>query len=121
MDWRSIDGNPVLQISSGRLAQQRCLPIPEQLIPLWQQCSGSGEAPLWADSTARTPQLLARRWADGLRRSSFCNATDLRQECARQWRQQGVSEAEVRERLGVGKRARMLHCPTETTQPDICT
>ena len=120
MDWTSIDGNPVLQISSGRLAQQRCLPIPEQLMPLWQQCSGSGEAALWADSTARTPQLLARRWADGLRRSSFCNATDLRQQCARQWRQQGVPEAEVRERLGLGKRARMLHCPTETTQPAIC-
>ena len=120
MDWTSIDGNPVLRIRSGRLAQQRCLPIPEPLMPLWQECQGPGEALLWADSTALTPQLLARRWADGLRRSSFCNATDLRQECARQWRQQGVSEAEVRQRLGAGKSERMLHCPTETTQTAVC-
>ena len=120
MDWTSIDGHPVLQIRSGRLAQQRCVPIPEPLMPLWQQCKGPGDAPLWADSAALTPQLLARRWADGLRRHSFCNATDLRQECARQWRQQGVSDAVVRQRLGAGKRARMLHCPTETTQQTVC-
>ena len=120
MDWTSIDGTPFLRIRSGRLAQQRHLPIPEPLMPLWQECQGPGEALLWADSTALTPQLLARRWADGLRRSSFCNATELRHECARQWRQQGVSEAEVRQRLGAGKSERMLHCPTETTQPAVC-
>ena len=119
IDWSSIDGNPVLWIRSGRLVQQRCLQIPEPLMPLWQQCSGPGEAPLWAELPDVTPQLLARRWADGLRRQSFCNATALRQECARQWRQQGVSEVVVRQLLGASKSTRMLHCPTETTQPAV--
>ena len=119
IDWSSIDGNPVLWIRSGRLVQQRCLQIPEPLMPLWQQCSGPGEAPLWAELPDVTPQLLGRRWADGLRRQSFCNATALRQECARQWRQQGVSEVVVRQLLGASKSTRMLHCPTETTQPAV--
>ena len=119
IDWSSIDGNPVLWIRSGRLVQQRCLQIPEPLMPLWQQCSGPGEAPLWAELPDVTPQLLARRWAAGLRRQSFCNATALRQECARQWRQQGVSEVVVRQLLGASKSTRMLHCPTETTQPAV--
>ena len=121
MDWTLIDGNPVLQIRSGRSAQHRCLRVPALLIPLWQQCKGPSEVPLWADPAALTPQLVARRWADGLRRHSFCNATDLRHECAHQWRQQGVLEAVVRQRLGAGNRARMLHCPTEITQPAVCT
>ena len=119
IDWSSIDGNPVLWIRSGRLVQQRCLQIPEPLMPLWQQCSGPGEAPLWAELPDVTPQLLARRWAAGLQRQSFCNATALRQECARQWRQQGVSEVVVRQLLGASKSTRMLHCPTETTQPAV--
>ena len=119
IDWSSIDGNPVLWIRSGRLVQQRCLQIPEPLMPLWQQCSGPGEAPLWAELPDVTPPLLARRWAAGLRRQSFCNATALRQECARQWRQQGVSEVVVRQLLGASKSTRMLHCPTETTQPAV--
>ena len=119
IDWSAIDGNPVLWIRSGRLVQQRCLQIPEPLMPLWQQCSGPGEAPLWAELPDVTPQLLARRWAAGLRRQSFCNATALRQECARQWRQQGVSEVVVRQLLGASKSTRMLHCPTETTQPAV--
>ena len=72
MDWTSIDGTPVLRIHSGRLAQQRYLPIPEPLMPLWQECQGSSEVHLWTHSAALTPQLLARRWADGLRRHSFC-------------------------------------------------
>ena len=119
IDWSSIDGNPVLWIRSGRLVQQRCLQIPEPLMLLWQQCSGPGEAPLWAELPDVTPQLLARRWADGLRRQSFCNATALRQECARQWRQQGVSKVVVRQLLGAARSTRMLHCPTESTQPAV--
>ena len=121
IDWTCLDGNPVLCIRSGRSAQQRCLQIPEPLKPLWQQCNGPGETPLWGELPDVTPPLLARRWADGLRRHSFCNATELRQECARQWRQQGVSEPVVRQLLGAARSTRMLHCPTETTQPDICT
>ena len=119
IDWSSIDGNPVLWIRSGRLVQQRCLQIPEPLMPLWQQCSGPGEAPLWAALPDVPPPLLARRWADGLRRQSFCNATALRQECARQWRQQGVSKVVVRQLLGAARSTRMLHCPTESTQPAV--
>ena len=119
IDWSSIDGNPVLWIRSGRLVQQRCLQIPEPLMPLWQQCSGPGEAPLWAALPDVPPLLLARRWADGLRRQSFCNATALRQECARQWRQQGVSKVVVRQLLGAARSTRMLHCPTESTQPAV--
>ena len=142
MDWTSIDGTPVLQIRSGRLAHQRCLPIPEPLMPLWQQCSGTDESPLWTVAAGLTPQRVARRWSDGLRRNSFCSASQLRQERRRQWREQGLPEPLVRHLLGgsaadgvalerlkawldqcqpmAAQGERMLHCPTETTQPAIC-
>ena len=142
VDWARIDGLPVLRIAARRSSQQRYLPIPEPLLPLWQQCSGPGLTPLWCSEPGLTPQRLARRWSDGLRRNSFCNATDLRQECARHWREQGVPEPVVRQLLGAAAGAgldlqqlhacleppqpiavtneRMLHCPTESAQTAVC-
>ena len=98
MDWTSIDGNPVLQISSGRLAQQRCLPIPEQLMPLWQQCSGSGEAPLWADSTARRRSCWPGVGLMGCGAPAFA----MQQICARSALASGVSRVFQRRRCVSG-------------------
>jgi len=109
IDWTSAEGQPLLWIRSWRLGQQRhqlqgwqqrCLPIPEELTPLWHQCRGSGLEPLWTMSPETTPRRLARRWSDGLRRNSFCSPTELRQECCRQWREKGLPELVVRQLLG---------------------
>ena len=142
LDWSLLDGHPVLWVRASRSAQKRCIPIPGPLMPLWQQCSGTDESPLWTVAAGLTPQRLARRWSDGLRRNSFCSASQLRQERRRQWREQGLPEPLVRHLLGgsaadgvalerlkawldqsqpmAAQGERMLHCPTETTQNAVC-
>ena len=107
--------HPVLRIHSGRLAQ----PLPAD--PRAPDAALAGNA-----GSSEVPSGLIQRLS---RRSYWpavgpmgCSAPALQRhrvapECARQWRQHGVSEAGA-PAAGAGNSARM-HCPT-TTQPAVC-
>ena len=102
-------GQPVLWIRSWGLqgagrpcrpGQERCLPLPVHLHPLWTRLKGSAEIPLWADGEIDGIRRFAKRWAAGFKRQSDCNAQALRRYRQSQWQLMGADGHHLNRLLG---------------------